>query len=58
MGWDLENRGSKPPWGDKIAPHIASLANYFVSSNGREVFEVPENALAASAEQQQDAVVH
>jgi hypothetical protein len=25
--WDLENRDSKPPWGDKIATHIASPGN-------------------------------
>jgi hypothetical protein len=55
--WDLENRHSKPPWGDNIATHITSLGNYFVSSTGRDVFEILEEALAASAEEQRDAVL-
>lgn len=55
--WDIENRKSKPPWGDNIASHITSLGNYFVSSTGREVFNILEEALAASAEEQLDAIL-
>lgn len=55
--WDIENRQSKPPWGDKIAAHITSLGNYFVSSTGRDVFAILEEALAASAEEHRDAVL-
>jgi len=55
--WDLENRQSKPPWGDNIAPHITSLGNYFMSSTGRDVFQILEGALVASAEEQRDAVL-
>ncbi|MGJ7542290.1 Imm70 family immunity protein [Variovorax sp. LT1R16] len=55
--WDIENRQSKPPWGDNIAPHITSLGNYFVSSTGRDVFQILEEALEASAEERRDAVL-
>ncbi|MET3376423.1 hypothetical protein ABIC89_005502 [Variovorax boronicumulans] len=55
--WDIENRQSKPPWGDNIAAHITSLGNYFVSSTGRDVFDILEEALSASAEEQRDVVL-
>lgn len=55
--WDIENRQARPPWGDNIAARITSLGNYFVSSTGRGVFEVLEEALAAAAEQRRDAVL-
>lgn len=55
--WDIENRQSMPPWGDNIASHITSLGNYFVSSTGRDVFEILMEALTASADEQQDAVL-
>lgn len=44
-------------WGDTIASHITSLGDYFVSSTGREVFGILEEALAASAKEQRDAVL-
>lgn len=55
--WDIDNRLSRPPWGDNIASHITNLSNYFVSSTGRDVFGIFEEALAASAEERRDAVL-
>ena len=55
--WDIENRQAKPPWGDNIASQITSLGNYFVSSTGRDMFQILEDALVASAEEQRDAVL-
>jgi len=55
--WDIENRQSRPPWGDNIASHITNLGNYFVSSSGQDVFDLLAQSVAASAEQQQDAVL-
>lgn len=55
--WDIENRLSRPPWGDDIASDITSLGNYFVSSTGHDVFQILEEALAASSKEQQDAVL-
>ncbi|MDH6170866.1 hypothetical protein M2282_006046 [Variovorax boronicumulans] len=55
--WDIDNRQAMPPWGDNIAPRITSLGHYFVSSAGRDVFDLLEGALVASAEGLQDAVL-
>jgi hypothetical protein len=35
--WDIEDLEKKPPWGDNISAHITSLANYFVTSTGRDL---------------------
>ena len=55
--WDIENRQAQPPWGANIAETITNLGNYFVSSTGRDVFGLLEEALATAAEEQQDAVL-
>lgn len=44
--WDIDNRSAIPPWGDNISPNITSLANYFVTSDGRDLLEVLLEALA------------
>lgn len=38
--WDIEDRSKSPPWGDAISPDISSLSDYFVTSGGRDVFDV------------------
>ena len=38
--WDLEDRSKVPPWGDAISPTIQSMGDYFVSSTGRDLFEL------------------
>ncbi|MDX1527868.1 MAG: immunity 70 family protein [Gammaproteobacteria bacterium] len=38
--WDIDNLEAQPPWGDHISEEITSLANYFVTSGGRDLFEV------------------
>ena len=38
--WDIENRDLKPPWGDNISKHITDLSNYFVTSDGKDLFNV------------------
>ena len=55
--WDIENRSAQPPWGRNIAPEITDLANYFVSSTGRDLFHLLEEALSASAKESKDAVI-
>ncbi|RKH61047.1 immunity 70 family protein [Corallococcus aberystwythensis] len=37
--WDIENRDAQPPWGSNIAASITSLADYFVTSTGRDLFD-------------------
>ena len=55
--WDFENRKARPPWGDGISPHIVSLGNYFVTSDGKDLFEVLANTFAEAAMAKQDVVV-
>ena len=43
--WDIEKPDALPPWGDDISPHIDSLANYFVTSTGRDLLLFVEQML-------------
>jgi 2,3-bisphosphoglycerate-dependent phosphoglycerate mutase len=45
--WDVESPGTRPPWGDNISDDITDLSNYFVTSTGRDVFEVLIECLEA-----------
>jgi len=38
--WDDDDRSQKPPWGDNISPDITSMANYFVTSTGRDLLNL------------------
>jgi len=55
--WDFEDRTRRPPWGNDISPHITSLANYFVTSDGKDLLEVLQNALTVAAQKHQDVVI-
>jgi hypothetical protein len=54
--WDFENPQARPPWGDEISSHIVSLGNYFVTSDGKDLFEVLASAFAEAAKAKQDVV--
>jgi len=43
--WDIEDRSKQPPWGSNISNDITSLANYFVTSTGRDVIKTILEAL-------------
>lgn len=45
--WDIGNPGAMPPWGNNISTRISSLANYFVTSRGRDLFDVLFEAIDA-----------
>ena len=47
--WDIDNSDVSPPWGSDIAETITSLANYFVTADGRQLIAVMDSALDASA---------
>jgi hypothetical protein len=48
--WSFEDRSARPPWGDDISPETTTLADYFVTSDGRDLFDVLGEAFAAAAE--------
>jgi hypothetical protein len=52
--WDFEDRAARPPWGDEISPNIESLANYFVTSDGRDFLEVLGCALQEAQRSRKD----
>ena len=45
--WNFEDRSKQPPWGKNIAPTITSLANYFVTSTGRDLLSTLREAIQA-----------
>lgn len=47
--WDIENLSKQPPWGADISPDITSLANYFVTSTGRDLISTLIEALDEAA---------
>lgn len=47
--WDIDDPTARPPWGNDIAPTITTLAEYFVTSDGRPLIAVLDAALEASA---------
>jgi 2,3-bisphosphoglycerate-dependent phosphoglycerate mutase len=55
--WDIEDRAAQPPWGSNISSDITSLGNYFVSSTGRNLFDLLTEALIASVEEGRDAKI-
>ena len=55
--WDIASRSAQPPWGTNISPDITSLGSYFVSSTGRDLFALLEEALGAAEQECQDAIV-
>jgi 2,3-bisphosphoglycerate-dependent phosphoglycerate mutase len=55
--WDIDDLSARPPWGGEIAEEITSLGNYFVSSTGRDLFELLEESLSAAADMQRDATI-
>jgi len=38
--WNIEDLSQQPPWGNDISEDITDLSNYFVTSDGRDLFDV------------------
>ncbi len=49
--WDIENPSARPPWGENISPHITDLSNYFVTSDGQDMFTVLFRAIESAKKQ-------
>jgi hypothetical protein len=43
--WDIDDRRKEPPWKNNISPDITNLANYFVTSTGRELIPIVRECL-------------
>ena len=55
--WDFEAREKQPPWGGEISPHIKSLANYFGTSDGKDLIDVLIKAFRTASRRRQDASI-
>lgn len=55
--WDIEDSNAQPPWGSRISPEITSLANYFVTSTGRDLISTLIEALEDSAASNKPAAI-
>lgn len=55
--WDFENRLAAPPWGRDISPSITSLSNYFVTSDGKDLFDVILKALESAIKHKKSIVI-
>lgn len=55
--WNINDLSQQPPWKDNIADRITSLANYFWTSDGKDMFEVFERALKASIEIKEKLII-
>lgn len=43
--WNMEDRTVAPPWGTDISEEITNLSNYFVTCNGKQLFDVLNKAI-------------
>ena len=49
--WNFEHRDLQPPWGNNINRNITDLSNYFVTSDGKNLFETLFQAIAEAERQ-------
>jgi 2,3-bisphosphoglycerate-dependent phosphoglycerate mutase len=52
--WDIENLSLLPPWGKNISEEITDLANYFVTSDGRNMISVIFNVFVEAEKEKID----
>ncbi|AQQ42191.1 MULTISPECIES: Imm70 family immunity protein [Burkholderia] len=55
--WDYEDRAKQPPWGADISSDITSMGNYFVSSTGRDLFDLLIEAFDDALKNKADVVI-
>lgn len=48
--WDFEDLSLSPPWGNDISEEITNMAEYFVTSDGKNLIDVLEKALKTAIE--------
>ena len=55
--WDIENKSKQPPWGNNISPEITSMANYYVTSAGRDLISTLIEAFDDAVSNNQPATI-
>jgi 2,3-bisphosphoglycerate-dependent phosphoglycerate mutase len=55
--WDRDDLAKRPPWGDNISNEITDLSNYFVTSDGKDLFEVLFEAIEKARAEKADLII-
>lgn len=55
--WNKNDLKKQPPWGDNISKEITNLSNYFVTSDGHDLFEVILEAIEMAKREKSDLVI-
>ena len=55
--WNKYDLTKKPPWGDNISNEITDLSNYFVTSNGVDLFEILFSAIEKAISEREELVI-
>lgn len=55
--WDIKDLSKRPPWGDDINADITDLSNYFVTNDGKDLFDVMLKVFSKSLELQWDVLI-
>ncbi len=55
--WDKYDLNKMPPWGNDISSDITDLSNYYVTSDGKDLFEVIFRAIEMAKSQKSGIIV-
>ena len=55
--WDIDDLSKTPPWGDNISNSITSLADYYITCDGKDFYEVLLRAIDKSLEYSDDILI-
>lgn len=55
--WDKNDLTKQPPWGKNISEEITDLSNYFVTSDGRDLFEVIFRAIEMAKQEKRELII-
>ncbi len=55
--WDKYNLEKKPPWGNNISSDITDLSNYYVTSDGKDLFDVIFRAIETAKSEKSGIII-
>ncbi|EPR66901.1 immunity 70 family protein [Cyclobacterium qasimii] len=55
--WDKNDLARQPPWGNEISEDVTNLSNYFVPSDGRDLFEVIFRAIEMAKKEKCELII-
>lgn len=55
--WDIENLSKSPPWKNDISNKITTLSNYFITSDGENLFDLIHKSLETARKMKKDVQI-